>query len=45
MGSVFTGSIAVENGCVLPSITGTAYVNAESELILDPRDPFCLGIR
>lgn len=45
VGSVLAGSIAVENGCVLPSITGTAYVNAESELILDPRDPFCMGIR
>ncbi len=26
------------------SLVGSAFVNAESELILDPRDPFCMGI-
>lgn len=30
---------------VIPSITGTAYVNAEAKLILDPQDPFCMGIQ
>jgi 4-hydroxyproline epimerase len=30
---------------VIPSIQGTAFVNAESTLLLDPRDPFCWGIR
>ncbi|MBI1372301.1 MAG: hydroxyproline-2-epimerase [Phycisphaera sp.] len=30
---------------VTPRIRGAAYVNAESTLILDPIDPFCLGIR
>lgn len=45
VGSVFEGSIKVENGKLYPSITGSAFVNAESELILDPRDPFCMGIR
>ena len=28
-----------------PQIRGTAYVNAESTLIVDPDDPFALGIR
>jgi 4-hydroxyproline epimerase len=32
-------------GEVAPLITGTAYVNAESSLLLDERDPFCWGIR
>ncbi|MGN6544521.1 MAG: proline racemase family protein [Aureliella sp.] len=26
------------------SLTGSAHVNAEASLILDPRDPFCMGI-
>jgi 4-hydroxyproline epimerase len=45
VGSVFEGRIKVRDGNVYPSITGSAYVNAESELLLDPRDPFCHGIR
>jgi 4-hydroxyproline epimerase len=32
-------------GRIVPSITGTAFVNAESTLLLDERDPFCWGIR
>jgi 4-hydroxyproline epimerase len=44
-GSMFEGRIQVQDGLVLPSITGTAFVNAESDLILDPRDPLCHGIR
>ncbi len=44
MGSVFEGSITVEGGRVLPEITGYAYINAEADLILDERDPFCHGI-
>jgi 4-hydroxyproline epimerase len=42
--TVFEGSIQVENGFVLPSITGAAYVTAESTLILDANDPFRMGI-
>lgn len=45
VGSIFEGSIRVRDGRVLPSIKGSAFVNAESELVLDPRDPFCMGIR
>jgi 4-hydroxyproline epimerase len=44
LGTVFEGSIQVENGLILPSITSTAYVTAESSLILDADDPFRLGI-
>ena len=42
--SVFEGSISVVDGKIYPRIRGTAYVNAEAELILDERDPFCMGI-
>jgi len=45
VGSVFEGSVAVRDGKVYPSITGSAFVNGEGELVLDPRDPFCMGIR
>ncbi len=45
VGSVFEGSITVRDGKVYPSIKGFAFVNAEAELVLDPHDPFCLGIR
>jgi 4-hydroxyproline epimerase len=45
IGSIFKGSVAVRDCKVYPSITGSAFVNAESELVLDPRDPLCMGIR
>ena len=44
VGSVFEGTISVQDGQVYPEITGFAYVNAEAELLLDDRDPFCYGI-
>ncbi len=45
VGSVFEGSVKVHEGKVYPSIKGSAFVNAEAELVLDPRDPLCMGIR
>jgi 4-hydroxyproline epimerase len=45
IGSVFEGSVRVVNGEVIPTIRGSAYVTAESTLILNPTDPFCWGIR
>ena len=45
VGSVFEGSIKVRDGHVHPSIKGSAFVNADANLVLDPRDPFCIGIR
>ena len=32
-------------GTIAPTITGTAHVNSEATLLLDPADPFCWGIR
>jgi 4-hydroxyproline epimerase len=42
---VFEGTIKVRDGKVYPSIKGSAFVTAEAELIIDPRDPLCMGIR
>jgi len=39
------GSTRTVEGRVTPLIRGTAYVNAESTLIIDPADPFAMGIR
>jgi len=44
VGSVFEGRYRAEGNCIRPSITGCAYVNAEATLLLDPRDPFSMGI-
>src|SRR5512143_235614 len=32
-------------GEIAPTITGSAFVNSEGSLLLDPADPFCWGIR
>jgi len=45
IGSVFEGTVIVRGGKLYPSIKGYAFVNAEAELVLDPRDPLCMGIR
>jgi 4-hydroxyproline epimerase len=45
LGSVFEGSIRVIDGVVHPRIRGSAYVTAESTLVVDPADPFGAGIR
>jgi len=44
LGSVFEGTIQVRDSQVIPSITGAAYVTAESSLIFDTNDPFRAGI-
>jgi len=45
VGTVFEGSIKVQDGKVYPSVRGSAFVNADAELVLNPRDPFCMGFR
>lgn len=47
IGSVFEGSYQHSQviGKIHPTIRGTAFVNAESTLILHPHDPFVHGIR
>jgi 4-hydroxyproline epimerase len=43
--TVFEGSYQLREGKVIPSITGSAFITAESRLILSPSDPFQTGIR
>lgn len=45
IGSVFEGSIRKDGDKLIPRITGSAYITAEATLLLDPNDPFCMGIR
>ncbi len=42
--TVFEGRVRVEDGRVIPSISGSAYVTAEATLLFDPEDPFRSGI-
>lgn len=48
LGSVFRGSfewVDRDRGMIAPTITGRAWVNSDAQLLLDPTDPFCWGIR
>jgi 4-hydroxyproline epimerase len=45
LGSVFEGSYCVRDGKIVPRIKGTAYITAETTLLLDSADPFRAGIR
>jgi 4-hydroxyproline epimerase len=48
IGSEFKASyrwVDREKGVIVPTITGSAFVNAEATLILHEDDPFCWGIR
>lgn len=45
IGSVFDACYRIENGQILPSIRGRAYVSAEATLLLDESDPLVWGIR
>jgi len=49
LGTVFEGSYEpgpTQDGAptIVPSVTGSAYVTAESTLLFDPADPFRLGV-
>jgi 4-hydroxyproline epimerase len=46
IGSVFTARYRrLDEKHILPSVTGQAYINAESTLIMDRADPYSWGIR
>ncbi len=48
LGSKFTGTFRWHNrecGEIVPTITGSAHINAEATLLLNENDPFCWGIR
>ncbi len=44
VGTIFEGSIKQINSQLIPTIKGIAFVNATTDLILNPEDPFCWGI-
>jgi len=44
IGSTFIGRYRRKGDTILPSITGRAFITAESTLLLDEKDPFCWGI-
>jgi 4-hydroxyproline epimerase len=44
VGSIFEGTVALRDGAIIPRITGSAYIQAEATLIVDPRDPLGEGI-
>jgi len=43
-GSLFEARYSIEDGAIIPEITGSAHVTAEASLVLDPADPFCWGL-
>jgi len=45
IGSIFEGEVRIMNGQVVPRVRGTAFVTAESTLLLEPNDPFRVGLR
>ena len=44
VGSVFEGTVEPHNGLVIPSIRGSAFITADANIVVDPRDPFRFGI-
>jgi 4-hydroxyproline epimerase len=48
LGTVFEGSYRIEGGTeqrVIPSVTGSAWITAESRLLMSEDDPFRMGIQ
>jgi 4-hydroxyproline epimerase len=45
LGSLFEGSFRIVDTHLIPRIRGSAYVTAQSTLLMDPADPFQHGIR
>ena len=45
IGSLFEATVRLDQGRIVPSIKGSAFVTAEADLLLDPRDPFRIGLK
>jgi len=45
VGSLFRAKYRRQGDKIVPTITGTAYIMGEANLLLDPADPFAWGIR
>lgn len=44
IGSTFTGTYKKDGDKIIPTITATAFVNAETKFIFNENDPYCWGI-
>jgi 4-hydroxyproline epimerase len=44
LGTIFESQATLRNDQIIPTITGRAFITAESTLLLDPADPFRHGI-
>jgi 4-hydroxyproline epimerase len=44
IGTVFEATYRLDGTSVIPTITGSAFVNAKGEIVLDEQDPFQFGI-
>ena len=44
VGSIFEGSIQIQDNRIIPTITGEAWVMSEGTILVDERDPFATGI-
>jgi 4-hydroxyproline epimerase len=44
VGSIFEARYRRDGDKVIPTITGSAFINAETTIIIDPRDPYSCGI-
>jgi 4-hydroxyproline epimerase len=45
IGTRFTGTYRRDGANIIPTITGIAFINAETTLLLDEKDPLCWGLR
>lgn len=45
IGSTFRGRYRRAGDQIIPTVTGSAFVNSQATLLLDEKDPFCWGIR
>jgi 4-hydroxyproline epimerase len=45
IGSQFEASYQMENGQLIPTLRGRAFMSAEATLLIEPADPFGWGIR
>lgn len=45
LGSVFKATYRMEDGNLIPTIRGQAYLTGVTRLLLDPNDPYCWGFR
>ena len=45
IGTVFEAAYRLDDaGSIIPTITGSAFVNAKGDIVLDKKDPFQFGI-